>query len=119
MSEAIVKLPSDVSTEQFEAFKAKYGKDPVGGENVFVIELKDKADPSKVFRCVVRHPDEKILGLAMPFLEKNMFKLCKILIVNCWLGGDGIIKEFSPYIMKAGGKLVEYLDQAEAEIENF
>jgi hypothetical protein len=39
---AEVKLPSNVSKEQFEEWKEKFGKDPEGKETVKVIVIKSK-----------------------------------------------------------------------------
>lgn len=112
-------LPNGVTEEMVNAWRAKYGEDAMGEENVKVIVLSSKTDPNKKFSCVVRNPDSKILGMAMPFMEKNLYKLCQILITNCFLGGDEVMKEYPPFIMAAGGKISEWLDQVESDIINF
>lgn len=113
-----VKLPLNISKEQFEEWKAKHGKDPEGKETVKVIVIKSKTADLE-FRCVVRNPDKKILGMALPFMDKNVAKMCDILITNCWLGGDEVIKTFAPYNLSAGSQLLDFLSDAESEIQNF
>ena len=105
-------LPSGITQEQVTEWKKEFG-------GVSLLSITDKEDSSKKYACIVKNPlPKKAIEMALKWIDKDMYKLCDVLLKNSWLAGDEIIKERAEYVLTAGGKLSEKLDAAESEIIN-
>jgi hypothetical protein len=110
-------LPQGFSEVEIKELIEKAGKDIFDNPKIRVIEVKIEG---KSFVGIFKKPSPKAITLAFPYIEKNLQKLCDILVKECWVDGDSVIKEEPQLVLAAGSKLVEYwLGGGEAEAINF
>ncbi len=106
------KLPSSVNAEMVQDWKKEHGE-------VQLISIADVEDESKVYKAVVKKKiGNRTASLAMPWIDKNIYKYSEILVNAQWLGGDVVLKTDPGYVMKVASKLSENLSTGEAESEN-
>jgi hypothetical protein len=94
---------SNISKDQLAEWKARYG-------NIYKITVEDKV-------CYLRKPSRKALGYASAVGKTNPIKFNEILLNDCWLGGDEVIKTDDNLFLSASAKLAELIDVKEAELE--
>ncbi len=92
-----------VDQEQIKQWKQKYG-------NVFKIEVDGKM-------AFLRSPSRKVLGYASTTGQKDPMKFNEILLNNCWLAGDEVIKTDDSLFMGVSAKLAEIIEVKEATLE--
>lgn len=88
----------EISKEQIEEWKAKYGEvycvevseDTVDLDGETIIDLDGGAEVAK---CYLRKPDTKISSLAYARMEGSPVDAGKVILKNCWLGGDKRIQD--------------------------
>ncbi len=115
-----IKTPKNMSLDDMKRVIEAKGRDVLGLPNAEAISVKHEKVKDRVFVGIFEKPSPKVLSLAMPFLEKNMHKLCDILVKHCWVDGDNEIKEDSALTLAAGSKIVEiWISGVEAELVNF
>jgi hypothetical protein len=91
-----------VTKEQISEWKEKYGK-------VYCITVDDKS-------CYLRKPNRKTLGYAMVAGKENYIKFNEVLLKDCWLGGDEIIKTDDELFFAVSSKFGELVNAKEAEL---
>ncbi|MDR1120039.1 MAG: hypothetical protein LBM08_03900 [Dysgonamonadaceae bacterium] len=89
--------------EQIDAWKAKHGE-------VFRIQVEGKA-------CYLKKPGRKTLGYASLAGKENPLKFNEILLNDCWLDGDEVIKTDDTLFLSVSSKLSELIEVKEAELE--
>jgi len=99
------KLIGEVSPEQIEQWKEKYGK-------VFGIVIDDHI-------AYLRKPDRKILGFASVAGKTSNIKFNETLLNNCWLGGSELIKTDDDLFLAACTQLAEIINFKQADLVNF
>lgn len=78
---------------QIKAWKNKH-------KNVYEVEVPMEDGGSEMAYGYFKKPDLDIIGLSTKYAETAPVKAGEIMIDNCWIGGDKIIKEDSE--MKLG-----------------
>lgn len=91
-----------VTKEQIEAWKAKYGE-------VFLLEIEDK-------KAYLKTPDRKVLSAASTLAQENPLKFNEILLENCWICGDEVIKTNDVLFLSACSKLGNLIETKEASL---
>ena len=93
-----------LTTEQkIENWKAKYGE-------VYIYEANGK-------KCYLRKPDRKALSAASVIGGKDPMKYNEVLLNNCWLEGDEIIKTNDEYFMGVSQVLAELIVIKEGKLK--
>jgi hypothetical protein len=101
---AKVKLIGEVTPEQIEEWKKKYGK-------MFAIIVDGHI-------CYLKSPDRKILGFASVAGKTDPMKFNESLLNNCFVGGSEAVKTDDELFFAAGSKLVDLIQVKEAELVN-
>lgn len=94
---------SKITDIQIKAWKKEHG-------DVFIIEVENK-------KCYLKKPDRKTLSFAMVGAEANPFQPAEVILENCWLGGDEVIKTDDSLFLAAAGQIDELIDIKEATIK--
>jgi hypothetical protein len=92
-----------VSQEQIQEWKAKHG-------DIFKITVDGK-------EAFLKKPSRKTLGYASVAGKTNPLKFNEVLLNDCWLGGDEVIKTNDELFLSVSGKLADLLEVKEAELE--
>ena len=99
-------LIGEVSKEQIEEWKKKFGK-------VFFINVGGHV-------CYVKKPTRQILGYAgsVSMVNKvmNALKYNETILLNCWLGGSDEIKQRDDLVLGAGAHMMELVEIADSEL---
>lgn len=98
------KLIGEVSKEQIQEWKKKYGK-------VFGIIVDGHIG-------YLKKPDRKILGYASVSGKTDPIKFNEAVLANCFLGGSESIKTDDDLFIAASAKLVDIIQIKEAELVN-
>ncbi len=77
---------------------------------VFKVEIEDAV-------CYLKKPDRKTLSFAMTDAQTNPLGFAEVILENCWLGGDEIIKTNDDYFMAASGVIDELIEIKQAAIK--
>ncbi|KAA6346438.1 hypothetical protein EZS27_006088 [termite gut metagenome] len=93
----------EITQQQIDEWKAKWG-------SVYLVEIEEK-------KAYLRKPDRKALSAAAVVGKNDPIKYNEILLTNCWLGGDEVIKTDDSYFLGISGKLSEIIEIKEAELK--
>jgi len=99
------KLIGEVTAEQIEQWKKKYGK-------VFGVKVDGHI-------CYLKKPDRKILGYASTAGKTDPLKFNEAILNNCFIGGSEAIKKEDELFLGASSVLAEIIQVKEAELVNF
>ena len=102
---AKTKLIGEVTPEQIEEWKKKYGQ--VSG---IIVDGHI---------CYLKKPDRKILGFASVAGKTDPMKFNEALLNNCFIGGSETIKTEDDLFIAASTKLSDLIEVKEAELVNF
>ena len=95
---------SDVITdEMIEDWKKKH-------DEIFIVEVEDKV-------AYLHTPSRKVLRQANVHGKTDDIKFAEIILNNCWLGGDEIIKTDDSYFLGVASELSQIIDIKEATIK--
>ncbi len=97
-----------ISQAQIKRWKAQYG-------DVYAIEVK--LDEQEKAVGYFRKPDLNIIAAASRFVESNPIKTGEILLENCWLDGDDLIKTDDEAKMGVMTQLGKLFKVKEAEVK--
>lgn len=92
-----------VSSEQIAMWKQQY-------VDVFEVKAGDKL-------CYLKRPDRQTLKAADAIGSADPMRYNEILLENCWIAGDDIIKINDTYFMQVVPVLSELVDYGRAEIK--
>lgn len=92
-----------VSQEQIQEWKSRYGE-------IYKISVENNV-------CYLKKPSRKTLGYASTVGKNNPIKFNEVLLNDCWLAGDEIIKTDDNLFLSVGTKLAELIQIKEAEME--
>ena len=124
MKKEDIKLIGEVTAEQIEKWKAKYGKvhGVVVDGHIAYVRKPDRATVSYALsQLSFRMSTDKGADDGQS-LEMNMGKLLKqgeAVMTNCWLGGSEEIKAEAELWTAACMKAGELIEMKEAELKNF
>lgn len=90
-----------------ERWKARYGK-------VYKIEFFDEDEKPVV--GYFRKPDRKVLSY-ISTLHNQPFKMQEQIVLQCWLGGDELIKQDETYMLGAAQQLQELIAIKQGELK--
>jgi hypothetical protein len=104
---------TEVTPEILEGWKAAHGK-------IFVLEVAEEAmsldphlltlelDEQPKLTGYIQFPDNKVLSYAMQRLP-NMLEAGKVIVKNCWLGGDQRLVKEDTYLNSAALQVIELI----------
>ncbi len=92
-----------ITQEQIAAWKEKYG-------TVYEIAVDGK-------KCYLRKPDRKTLSYASAVGTSDPLKFSEVMLNNCWLGGDEVIKTDDELFLGVSARLGELIETKEAELK--
>ncbi|GIV42048.1 MAG: hypothetical protein KatS3mg034_1358 [Vicingaceae bacterium] len=98
----------EITEAQIKKWKAKYG-------DVYAITVNIEEDTKAT--AYFRKPDLQIISAAAKFADIDPIKSGNIMLENCWLAGDEIIKEDEEAKLGVIKKLGELFKIKEAEIK--
>ena len=81
------------TANQIKVWKAKH-------KDVYEVEVPLKEGGEEMAYGYFKKPDLDIIGLTTKYAENSPVKAGEVMLDNCWIGGDKIIKEDSE--MKLG-----------------
>lgn len=96
-------VKKEITKEQIEAWKVKYG-------SVFKITVDNRV-------AYLRSPDRKTMSFASSVGAENPMKFNEILLKNCWLAGDEEIQTNDNLFMSISAQLAEIIEIKEAKLE--
>lgn len=104
---AATKYPS---AKDIEAWKTLHGE---------VHELTVKADDEgkDLYKCWLKKPDRKIIAAATSLGANNPIKVGEMILNNCWLGGDEVIKTNDDLFLAAVSQTGGLIKIREAELK--
>lgn len=94
--------------EKINALKAKHG-------HVFMYEVED--ENGEVKRCYLKKPDRKVLSAAAVVGKNDPLKYNELLIKNCWLEGDDIIKDDDAYFLGLSSMVGDLIEIKQGELK--
>lgn len=89
--------------QKIERWKAQYGE-------VYKYEVDGK-------ECYLHKPDRKTLGAASVIGNKDPMKYNEVMLNNCWIEGDEIIKTNDAYFMGVSQVLASLIEVKEGELK--
>ncbi|MDR0582258.1 MAG: hypothetical protein LBG31_04760 [Prevotellaceae bacterium] len=92
----------EATKEQIAKWKEEHGK-------LYCIKVDDKV-------CYLKKPTRKTMGYAMVAGKTNPIKFNEVLLKDCWLGGDEVIKTDDELFFSVSSKFGELVDTKEAEL---
>jgi hypothetical protein len=92
-----------VTEEQINEWKKKHG-------DVFLVRVDGR-------EAYLKKPDRKTLGAAAVVGKNDPMKYNEILLGNCWLGGDEVIKTDDSLFLGVSAKLADLIEIKEAELK--
>lgn len=95
--------------KQIEAWKKQYGQ-------VHEISVPGNDEGDVIYKCYLKKPDRKIIAMASSVGSKDPIKTAELVLNNCWLGGDEIIKTDDDCFLAAVSVLGNLVKTREAEI---
>lgn len=113
---------AEVTPEQIAEWKKKYGEvhlievaiDPeVNNAGVLPTELDDLP----TYKAYLKKPERKVMNLALVTMPRNMIQAGKIIVQNCWLGGDIQIKETEGYADQCALQAIELVEIYQTRIK--
>lgn len=120
----VIKLIGEVTAEQIEKWKAKFGKvhGIIVDGHIAYVRKPDRATVS----YALSHMSFKMstekgegMGNSMEVNMGNMLKQGEAVMNNCWLGGSDEIKAETSLWTAACMKAGELIETKEAELKNF
>lgn len=96
---------SKVTKEQIEAWRKQHGE-------VYEMNFEDGKS------CYLSRPSRKIVGLILAKSAANPLAGAEVVLANCWLGGDDVIKEDAGYMVGIAAKIDQIVGVKTAEIKN-
>ena len=99
-----------IDEKQIQEWKGKYGADSL--KQLVFYDGK---------QCILRKPDAKVINLALKKSFSNGFGIANVIVSNCWLAGDEVVKKDHRYLMEIqnqsddlfGRVLVDVTDEGE------
>lgn len=96
----------DLTQEQIEELKAQHGK-------VYRIKLEDGQ------QCWLKAPTRKVLSYASTAGAKDPMKFNEVILAQCWLCGDEVIKTDDMLFLSASSILDQIIETKKAELEKY
>ena len=90
--------------KEIQDFKKQYG-------DIFMLTVEDEA------ACLLKKPDRKTLSMATSLTSKSPMKSNEVILRNCWLAGDDVIKTKDEYFLAACQQLEQLIEFKSAEIK--
>ena len=106
MSQA--KVIGQAAAEQIKEWKDKYG-------DVFAIKVDDENEDTHI--CYLRAPKRKDLSAASVASKVDPLKFNEVILRQCWLGGDEVIRTDDRLFLAVSGKIPDIIEVGEAELE--
>ena len=97
------KLKGEVSKEQIQEWKKKYG------------DVYKFSNDSGV--CYLRRVDRTTMAFAQISSAGNPIRFNEIILENCWLGGDERFKTDDAFFLGISAKLDEIIEMRTTELE--
>lgn len=95
-------MSNKVDQKQIDAWKAEYG-------DVFKITVDDKV-------CYLKPPGRKVLSYASTAGIKDPMQFNEVILRECWLDGDEVIKTNDSLFLSVSAKLDQLIQVKEAEL---
>ena len=94
---------SKITKDQIESWKKQHG-------TVFQVSVDGKEG-------YLKKPDRKTLSYAMTNAQTNPLGFAEVILENCWLGGDEVIKTDDSLFFAAAGQIDKLIEIKEAELK--
>lgn len=98
-----VKNMSKATKEQVAEWKKEHG-------DVFEIEVDGKV-------CYLKKPTRRVLSAAAVAGQRDPMKYNEVILTNCWLWGDEVIKTDDALFLGVSAKLGDLVEVVEASIK--
>lgn len=102
MNKVDIKV-SEVTPEIIEEWKKQFG-------SVFQVDVDGHI-------AYLKKPDRKTISMATTIGGKDPIKFSELMLNNCWLAGDDVIKTDDELFLAVAGKLAELIELKEAELK--
>lgn len=114
---------AEITQEVIDAWKVEFGKVhiiEVANKSVkydpYMVPAEDDAPIEGALIGYLSKPTDKQLGFAMSKLPA-VLEAGKVIVKNCWLGGDEIIKTDTALLSAAALQCVELLEVRQAQLK--
>ncbi len=95
-----------VSKTQIDSWKKQYG-------DILHIPFSNGKE------CYLKQPDRRVLGLAYSKGARDPMAAAEVILANCWLDGDEVIKTETGYLVTIQDMTNEIAGRVEVEIQKF
>lgn len=92
-----------ITPQQVEEWKKQHG-------DIFQLDVDGHT-------CYLKKPSRKVISMATTIGQNDPVKFSELMMNNCWLGGDEIIRTDDELFLSAAGKLAELIQLKEAELK--
>ena len=92
-----------VTPEQIQEWKNQHG-------DIFQLDVEGHT-------CYLKKPSRKVISMATTIGQTDPIKFSEIMLNNCWLGGDEIIRTDDELFLSVSAKLAELISIKEAELK--
>lgn len=92
-----------VTQEQIQQWKDKFGE-------VFQLDVEGHV-------CYLKKPSRKVISMAITIGQNDPIKFSELMLNNCWIDGDELIKTDDELFLSAAAKLSELVQLREAELK--
>jgi hypothetical protein len=110
----VKSLPGGVTQDQVNAWKKAIAAD---NGKVYKIEVPSDHPADPPYTCYLRTPTRQTLGAVSGRISADPIKANEILLQNCWLGGDDVIRTRDDLFLSASAKLGDLFNIKEASIK--
>ena len=97
------KKELNVTPEQIEEWKKQHG-------DVFQLDVDGHT-------CFLKKPSRKVISMATTIGQNDPVKFSELMMNNCWLAGEEIIRTDDELFLSAAGKLAELIQLKEVELK--
>ena len=91
-----------VTEEQIKEWERKYGK-------IYLLKIEDKT-------AYLKPPTRQTLSLSMSYEKNDPLKADEVLLQNCWISGDEVIKTDLDLFLAARAALSELVEVKKASL---
>lgn len=93
----------EFTQQKISEYKSQY-------KDLYLIKVED-------YSCLLKKPSRKILSYASSIGTKDPIKFNELLLNNCWVDGDEVIKTDDELFLAVSTKLGELINIKTAELE--
>lgn len=92
-----------VTPEQIAEWKKQHGE-------IFQLDVDGHT-------CFLKKPSRKVISMATTIGQNDPVKFSELMMNNCWIAGDEIIRTDDELFLSAAGKLADLIQLKEAELK--